>query len=286
MEQAELINNYARLWKLQSDPKIEITGSVTTAINSILMNWRYKNNEEARQGVVNVAIASFITSYARRELWRAINKIESISPGSVYYFDTDSIIYLAHTGMELLPTGQYLGDLTSEVGHGEGKIVQLVCLGPKNYAYKVRKADGSEFAVIKVKGITLTAAALDILTISELTRIAEQYCLHPHDPQITIPIQQKRIASDPAHQTVVNQEMTKIYRAVSEKRMIRGNDTLPFGWMSDEAQNTPTLEPVSSPLPPPSPIPIESLLDDPPLLPDHQPSELLDAFIAFLSANE
>ena len=251
MEQAELINTYERMWKLLTDPKVEITGSVTTAINSILMNWRYINNEEARQGIVNVAIASFITSYARRELWRAMNKIETISPGSVYYFDTDSIIYLVHTGMELLPTGQYLGDLTREVGHGE-KIVQLVCLGPKNYAYTVRKVDGSEYAVIKVKGITLTAAALDILTISELTRIAEQYCLNPNDPQITIPIQQNRIVADPAHQTVVNQEMTKIYRAVSEKRMIRGNDTLPFGWVSDD-------------------------------LAEHDPSELLDAFIAFLS---
>jgi hypothetical protein len=233
MEQAELVTTYDRIWGLHNDPKIKVTGSVTTSTNSILLNWKYKNDSEAKQGVVNVAIASFITSYARRELWRAMHKVEAESPGCVFYYDTDSIIYKAHREMTLLPTGSLLGELTSEVGHGE-KITQLVCLGPKNYAYKVVRADGTFYVVVKVKGITLNAKALALLTIEELQRVAERYCLHPEQEPIQIPIFQERIACDPAHQIVRQQELSKVYRAVSEKRMIRGNDTLPYGWVTPE----------------------------------------------------
>lgn len=233
MEQAEIIKTYDRLWQLHNDPKIKVTGSITTSTDTILANWKYKNDDQGKQGVVNVAIASFITAYARRELWRAINTVESESPGCVYYFDTDSIIYKAHRGMTLLPTGSLLGELTSEVAPGE-KITQLVCLGPKNYAYKVKHSDGSDHVVVKVKGITLNAKALALLTIDELQRVAERYCLNPELPPIHIPIHQERIACDPAHQIVRQQELSKVYRAVSEKRMIRGNDTLPYGWVSDD----------------------------------------------------
>lgn len=110
------------------------------------------------------------------------------------------------------------------------KIVQLVCLGPKNYAYKVQKVDGSTYVVVKCKGITLDAKALDLLHIEKLVEIAERYCMHPNAEQIEIFIKQSRIKALPSHQILVQQEMLKVYRAVSEKRMIRGNDTLPFGW--------------------------------------------------------
>ena len=232
-EQAELVSTYQRMHQLMSDPKIIVTGAVTVSEDNIFVNWRYVNNEDARQGVVNVAIASFITSYARRELWRALNTVEERCPGSVAYFDTDSIIYRATPSMEVLPTGSLLGELTSEVGAGE-RMIKLVALGPKNYAYVVRKNDGSTYSVVKVKGITLTAKALQLLTVEKLKEIAEQYCLHPDEEQVKVSIFQSRIGCDPKHQLVYQQEMYKVYRAVSEKRIVIGNDTLPFGWQEEE----------------------------------------------------
>lgn len=162
--------------------------------------------------------------------------------------------------MELLPTGTLLGELTSEVGPGE-RIIQLVCLGPKNYAYVVRKAGGSTYVVLKCKGITLNAKALELMTIKKLAEIAEQYCMDPDPLKIKLRIEQTRIAADPKHQTVKQQIMWKVYQAVSEKRMIVGNDTLPFGWV-EETSDLISAEDIISSL--------------------HDPSDMLNRFIAML----
>lgn len=179
---------------------------------------------------------------------------------SLHNRHSDSIIYLARRGMDLLPTGPLLGDLTSEVGHGE-KIIQLVCLGPKNYAYVVKKADGSTNVVIKCKGITLNAKALDLLTIGKLAEIAEQYCMDPDPLKIKLRIEQTRISADPKHQTVKQQNMWKVYQAVSEKRMIIGNDTLPFGWVDNDVDVISVNDIMSS---------------------LHDPSDMLNRVIAFM----
>ena len=45
------------------------------------------------------------------------------------YFDTNSVIYKSTTGEDLLETGDFLGDLTDELGGHE--IVEFVSAGPK-----------------------------------------------------------------------------------------------------------------------------------------------------------
>ena len=72
------------------------------------------------------------------------------------FYDTDSIIYVSNRDMhEYVPlTGTLLGEMTDELScYGTGcYITSFVSGGPKFYAYKVKKPDGTESCTCKVKG--------------------------------------------------------------------------------------------------------------------------------------
>jgi hypothetical protein len=60
----------------------------------------------------NVIIASFVTAYARLELFEVLNKLGE----SVLYFDTDSVIYVEDKNKGYTQeTGQYLDEMTDEL---------------------------------------------------------------------------------------------------------------------------------------------------------------------------
>lgn len=239
MEQCEIVKTHAKMYELASDPTKEITGMITVDTDTALVNWKFANDTDARNGNVNVAIASFITSYARRELWRSLNAIESRSPGSVYYFDTDSIFYLANAETELLPTGPLLGDLTREIGDDED-VKKLVILGPKNYAYtKTNRISGNTKVTIKVKGITLDSKTLETINIEAMEQMCKKY--YEEGETVEKKVEQHRIHSS-KNQMITNRVMYKVYRAVSEKRLIVGNETFPKGYVSESAELTERLD--------------------------------------------
>ena len=75
------------------------------------------------------------------------------------YYDTDSIIYVSNTNTNEYeaPTGTLLGEMTDGLScYGTGSyITSFVSGGPKFYAYKVKKPDGTDSCTCKVKGIRL-----------------------------------------------------------------------------------------------------------------------------------
>ena len=88
-----------------------------------------------RQFYRNVVIALFITSYARLELLNFFHKLNN----KVFYYDTDSIIYISVDGNNVIKTSNYLGDLTNELD--DDKYIVLFCsTGPKSYSYKANSA--------------------------------------------------------------------------------------------------------------------------------------------------
>jgi hypothetical protein len=233
MEVTQIITSHARLWELILDTSKEITGMVALEENSLLVSSRLTDFEEdGKQGNINVAIASFITAYARLELWQKLNELESLSPGCVYYFDTDSIFYVSKDDYPLLQTGSLLGDLTREIAPNE-VVKDAAFLGPKNYTYKKRNIEtGQEKTVVKNKGMTLHADALNILTFERLFEMAKLYC----EDGITTEekIKQFRIHSA-KNQIVTTITLNKVYRPVSEKRLIVGNDTYPKGYVKEDS---------------------------------------------------
>jgi len=76
------------------------------------------------------------------------------------YCDTDSVLYIQPAGEPaLVKTGDNLGEMTSKLKANE-IISEVVCAGPKNYAYRtINSVTGESRTVCKVRGITLNYMA-------------------------------------------------------------------------------------------------------------------------------
>ena len=108
--------------------------------------------------VTNVVVAAYTPAQARMKLYIYL---EPLGERALYY-DMDSIIYVSNTNIHEYepPTGTLLGEMTDELlCYGIGSyITSFVSGGPKFYAYKVKKPDGTESCTCKVKGIRLNYA--------------------------------------------------------------------------------------------------------------------------------
>ena len=90
---------------------------------------------------------TFTTWGARLKLYSILEQLDR----NVIYYDTDSIIYVSHDKVTDPPLGDYLGELTYELGGAGVYIEEYESGGPKNYAYKT--STGHE--TVKVQGLTL-----------------------------------------------------------------------------------------------------------------------------------
>lgn len=226
LARTELVRDYSKLWDIVSSGLFQVTGDTMVSEDKVLISYKMASEANCYEGKANVAIAAFVTSYARLELFRLIDKIESNHSGSVQYFDTDSVIYKYTNGDPIQECGDLLGQLTDEL-NGE-KCFKACFLGPKNYSYELSKRDGSSETIVKAKGVRLTARTLETITLERMTEMAKNLC----ENNITVcdMVEQQRIGTTSRQQIVETIDFYKTYRAVSDKRMIRGNDTLPYGW--------------------------------------------------------
>ena len=60
---------------------------------------------------VDIFVACFTTSYARLKLYNALDILQK----KVLYMDTDSVIHTQKPTESVIPTGNYLGELTNEL---------------------------------------------------------------------------------------------------------------------------------------------------------------------------
>ena len=97
----------------------------------------------------NVIVAAFTTAHARLQLYDELDMLGE----RLLYYDTDSIVYLTQPGQPEPRLGNYIGDLTDELG-GE-HITVFVSGGPKNYGYKTNTGKTE----VKVRGIMLDCTA-------------------------------------------------------------------------------------------------------------------------------
>ena len=137
LPQTNVLRSYADLWSLMNDEKKEVMGFHEASDFTILTQSKYKEHctEHLHPGKTNIAVASFVTAYARLELFRLITDIETVRQGRVLYFDTDSVVFVEREGDPEVKCGDYLGELTDEVPEG-CTCDTCVTLGPKNYGYE------------------------------------------------------------------------------------------------------------------------------------------------------
>ncbi|XP_063934061.1 uncharacterized protein LOC135145859 [Zophobas morio] len=163
----EIINKSIDLFKLLTNPSAEVHN--LTIINSevVLATWNKVDEDIDPLKTVNVVVAAYTTAGARLELYKYLERLDR----RVLYFDTDSVIFSQKNGEWMPPVGDFLGDLTDELGeYGDGSFIsEFVSGGPKNYCYKFWSCkDQSYKTVCKVKGITLNYETCKILNFNKM----------------------------------------------------------------------------------------------------------------------
>ncbi len=172
----------------------------------------------------NVVIAAFTTANARLRLYKYLEMLGD----RVLYCDTDSIIFVGKPGEKSPPTGNFLGDLTSELKQGE-HINLFISAGPKNYAYRV--SDGT--SVIKVRGFTLNAMAKEHLNLETMLSMIDNI----GDNTIKEVPMGTRIARDTANYELKTTTNTKKYSVIFDKRIICDTntfETIPYGYIPSQ----------------------------------------------------
>ena len=98
------------------------------------------NDSDCNPGNTNVAVSSFVTTYARLHLYSFMDKIVKNGFDRLLYFDTDSILYIKRPNDSDVPTGDFLGDLTNEITSNYGsdsKAIRFVSACLKNHAFEI-----------------------------------------------------------------------------------------------------------------------------------------------------
>ena len=139
-------------------------------------------------------------------------------------YETDSVIYLSQPSQPEPRLGNYIGDLTDELG---GKhITVFTSGGPKNYGYKT---SGGKTEV-KVRGITLDCTARQKVNFESM---CELVCLRAEcgvtgTVSVDIPF---GITRNTRTKEIQTKRMKKDYHFVYDKRVIIDDyKTLPYGY--------------------------------------------------------
>jgi len=117
--------------------------------DAVWISWQYSADEQVPSlRHTNEVIGAYVTAGARIHLYGFLDKLQE----KAIYTDTDSVIFI-QPGQEnptLIQTGDNLGQMQSELKKDE-IIVEVVCAGPENYAYKTyNSATGESKTVCKV----------------------------------------------------------------------------------------------------------------------------------------
>ncbi|XP_074596508.1 uncharacterized protein LOC141851659 [Brevipalpus obovatus] len=236
-KRVEIIHNYDSYIKKLNDNQIKITSEIMVNDNTLLLQWKSRDEFLEYGPNTSLAVASFVTSYARIELFNKMIEIENIRPGSLIYFDTDSLVYSRQLSDREIESGDHLGQLKDEIlaDHGAGAFIEeFVTCGPKNYAYRVRLPDGGTKTTIKTKGITLNKASLQVINYEFMFDAAKKYVAKESGERST-KVPQFNITAD-SHHNLITKYFLKAYRVVSEKRIVAHNATFPFGFTGDRTK--------------------------------------------------
>ena len=128
----------------------------------------------------------------------------------------------------LIETGDKLGQIQSELKEDE-IIVEVVCAGPKNYAYKTyNSATGESKTDCKVRGITLNYSASQLVNFAKIKEMIfskddETVIVHTEHK-----IKRKKIDGGV---NLVSEPEEKMYSVFLKRRRLNDNTSLQFGYI-------------------------------------------------------
>jgi hypothetical protein len=197
-------------------------------MSSQMLYVTYKKDEEFVEAMshTNPVIAAFTTAICRLRLYSELEKLQD----RICYFDTDSIIYVTRPTDTYQPEiGAFLGDMTNELSDfGEGAYIdEFVSGGPKNYSYRVQKADGTSTSKIKIRGFTLSHHTAAHLNRENLKKKVFRFV--KEGTVSKTPIVFPQIART-AEREIVTKDVMKEYGVTYDKRWVLPDfNTLPYG---------------------------------------------------------
>ncbi|KAK3107774.1 hypothetical protein FSP39_021983 [Pinctada imbricata] len=210
-----------KLFDKMTDPTIEIIDFNIINEETLMLSTKRSSESLCDPGHTNVFLASFTTCWARLKLYSLLDLLQT----RALYWDTDSVIYSQKEGEPEPPVGDYLGELTDELGGVEEWIETLIVCGPKNYAYRTNR----DKEVCKVKGFSLNYGNSQILNFESM----QDAVLNRNDPFTGLyalhnpnKICRQKLTSD-----LYSQEEIKQYACVYTKRVVLDNlSTIPYGY--------------------------------------------------------
>ena len=221
MTKVELISDPEIYFDYLSSDSINVLDVNLISDDVVELHYEYDKNFVEPNAKTNVVIAAFTTGYARLKLYDVLDLLQE----RVMYYDTDSIIFLSRPGEPEPPTGNYLGDLTSELQQGD-YIQPFISGGPKNCCYKT----ANNKIEIKVRGITLNCDALKKVNFDVFRALVYLKAVCNVEGRVTVDIPFK-ITRDKHSKDIVTKRQKKNYQIVYNKRLIINDyNTIPYGY--------------------------------------------------------
>ena len=219
------VTSPAEMYDIITDPLKEVTNLRIFSEDVMEIVFTVADDECVENGKTNVFVAAFTTCHARLKLYSYLHAMQE----RVLYFDTDSVIYSKEPGQTELPIGDFLGDLTNEVEHGD-HIVDFTSGGPKNYGY--RTASGK--VECKVRGFSLgTVRGHAQLNYERLRANVLDELTDPQENRRIIPVTDPHFFTrDAATKRMRIVPRTKGYGLVFDKRVVDTNTfkSYPYGY--------------------------------------------------------
>ena len=230
-DETRLITSTPELFRVFSDGSKVLKDANVFASDRCLLTLAHASGFTPEIPHVNVFIAAFTTSNARRRLYQTLLGLGD----RVIYFDTDSVVFeYDETKPDCYKPqlGNNLGQWTNELEEGE-HITRFVSSGPKSYAFVTNTGR----KVVKLKGQTLNhenAQKLNFVTICQLVLFwaqPDEYPL-PEGMEPYIEARYDKICRTKKNWSLYSREELKKFRVVYNKRCLVPNtfDTIPYGY--------------------------------------------------------
>lgn len=194
--------------------------------NRVEIHYKHQLEDDLASPNLNIFVACFATCWARLRLYETLDLLQD----RMFYFDTDSVIFLSRPGEENPSLGDYLGEFKNELSTDD-YIVEFASGGPKNYGYVTKK--GKEEC--KVRGISLNSTGIQQLNFQVLRQNVREDVLQPleHGARQTDVLKPYHIVRNARQYSIETVPQTKKYQMVFTKRVIDTSTffTCPYGYL-------------------------------------------------------
>lgn len=140
------------------NPSLYVNSLLPINDNVLIVSYEHTEKCYDPQPTVNVVITAYVTAQARLKLYSYLEELND----RVFYYDTDSVIYVSRPDESDIATGQFVGDMTDELeNYGSGSYIKKFVSGrPKNYSFRIYSTKKQRGVVVcKVKGVSLNYTA-------------------------------------------------------------------------------------------------------------------------------